>query len=828
LTTTWPAIVLGRPLIGRADEVRRAVDLLNGCGARLVSIVGAGGVGKTRLAVEVVGELCGSDPPTVVGLSAASERSQVLGLVAESLGVRAGSPAAARDRVATVLAGRADPVLVIDNLEHLLSAVPDVLALLDGCPTLRIVVTTRRALNVAGEHVIELHGLQTPEVGELDWREIGRAEAVRLFVDRASAVQPGFALTAVNAGDVAEVCRRVAGLPLAVELAAARCATLPVADLAAAAGTAFLLDATDSNSDNRPVRQQSLRACLSWSYDLLTDMERALLRQTSVFVGPFSLDDVAAVTIGVGAVSMVNTFESLSVLVDLHLVEPERAGREPVFLLSAPVREFARAAAVDCGEFEQLADARRRHVTSIARAAADAYAGPGERRMVTRLERSRADVIAVIGEFVASGAVGEALTVLADAGGLWFRAGFYTTEAGWLRALLERADGAGVPPATLASALLWSANLLCDRMSTEDERSQVLADLASGSRLAFSVGDDRLRLRATLFEARIATYLGDCMRALRAVTAGLALARQLRLEHSQAALLCWGALASQQHGEHEQAMELAMQALVLAERLGEPAITVRTALVLVSLPSELAPRVARVPTLDEMLELARQAGDVSCEAWVVGRLAYRDVRRGDLAGAMKWASLGLDMAQRNNWWHVAGFCAMSVVAVAASRAEWEIAAQLHGGLGHVISTSGPAIAPAEVDSYTTEVARVRAHAGARFDEWASMAAARSFDENVTAAMSYFRSVLATYASQVSDRVRPDRPTESLTPRELQVVGLLASGASNKDIARTLGVRPKTIMHHSVAIYRKLGVRGRTEAAVWALHEGIVHPGHLPD
>ena len=805
------------------------IDLLGRPGVRLVSVTGAGGVGKTSVAFEVVGELCRLDPAIVVGLGAATEPSQLLGLVAESLGLRADSSAAAFDRIVAVLAGRSDPVVVLDDVDHLLSAVPEALALLDRCPTLRILVTTRRALNVAGEHVIELHGLPTPNVGESDWTEIGRAEAVRLFVDRALAVQPSFALTAENAGHVAEVCRRVEGLPLAVELAAARCATLPIADLAGPVGTASLLDATDPESGDRPVRQQSLRACLSWSYDLLTDTERALLRRTSVFVGPFSLDDVAAVAIGTGVASMVDTFESLSVLVDLHLVEPDRTGREPVFQLSAPVREFARAAAADCGEFEQLADARRRHVAAVARAAADAYAAPGERRTVARLERSRADVISVIGELVAEGAVGEALAVLADSGGLWFRTGFYTTEAGWLHELLERAGDADVSPVTLASALLWSANLMCDRTSTDDERRLVLDHLASGSRLAICVGDDRLRLRANLFEARIATYLGDDERAIRAVGAGLALARQVQLEQWQAALLCWGALASQQRGDDEQAMEMAMQALVLAERLGEPSITVRTALVLDSLPSELAPRVARVPTLEEMLELAREAADVSCEAWVVARLAYLDVRRGDVAGALEWALLGLDMAQRNNWWHVAGFCAIPLVAVASLRCEWKIAAHLHGGLGHVIPTSGRAIAPAHVDAYTTEIALVRAQAGARFDQWTSDAARRSWDDNLTAAMTYARDLLATLVEQAaSDPVQPDPPAVSLTPREVQVVGLLASGASNKDIARALGLRPKTVMHHSVAIYRKLGVRGRTEAAVWAIHEGLVDPGHLPD
>jgi predicted ATPase/DNA-binding CsgD family transcriptional regulator len=760
---------------------------------------------------------------------AATEPSQLIGLVAESLGLRADSSAAAFDRIVAVLAGRSDPVVVLDDVDHLLSAVPEVSALLDRCPALRILVTTRRALNVAGEHVIELRGLPTPHVGESDWTEIGRAEAVRLFVDRALAVQPSFALTAENAGHVAEVCRRLEGLPLAVELVAARYATVPIADLAGPVGTASLLDATDPESGDRPVRQQSLRACLSWSYDLLTDTERALLRRTSVFVGPFSLDDVAAVAIGIGVASMVDTFESLSVLVDLHLVEPDRSGREPVFQLSAPVREFARAAAADCGEFEQLADARRRHVTAVARAAADAYAAPGERRTVARLHRSRADVISVIGELVAEGAVGEALAVLADSGGLWFRTGFYTTEAGWLHELLERAGGADVSPVTLASALLWSANLMCDRTSTDDERRLVLDHLASGSRLAIGVGDDRLRLRANLFEARIATYLGDDERALRAVSAGLALARQLELEQWQAALLCWGALASQQRGDHEQAMEMAMHALVLAECLGEPSITVRTALVLDSLPNELAPRVARVPTLAEMLELAREAADVSCEAWVIARLAYHDVRRGDVAGALAWVLLGLDMAQRNNWWHVAACCAIPLVAVASLRCEWEIAAHLHGGLGHVIPTSGRAIAPAHVDAYTTEIALVRAKAGSRFDQWTSDAARRSWDDNLTAAMTYARDLLATLIEQAaSGPVQPDPPAVSLTPREVQVVGLLASGASNKDIARALGLRPKTVMHHSVAIYRKLGVRGRTEAAVWAIHEGLVDPGHLPD
>jgi DNA-binding CsgD family transcriptional regulator len=438
-------------------------------------------------------------------------------------------------------------------------------------------------------------------------------------------------------------------------------------------------------------------------------------------------------------------------------------------------------------------------------------------------------VIAVIGDLVARESVGEALSLLADAGALWFRNGFYSTEAGWLRILLDRAgEDTEMSSVTLASALLWSANLMCDRMLTDGERGRVLDDLASGLRLASATGDHRLLLRAHLFEARVATYLGDHDRAIAAVRDGLTLAGAPRQEHWQAALLCWGALAMQQHGDDDQAVELAMQALVIAEHVGEPSITVRTALVLESIPSKIAPRVAGVPTLEEMLELAIEADDGLAEAFVVARLAYRDARRGEMARALAWSLRGLDMSQRNSWWHVAGFCAMSLVVIAALHSDVRITAELVGGLGGVISTSGRAIAPSQVDAYAEEVAAVRAATGADFERWAMAAARRSWDDNLTAAMSYARHVLATVTETEAEPVPPAPPAAPLTPRERQVLEKLATGVSNKEIARDLGMRPKTVMHHSVTIYRKLGVRGRTEAAVWAIHAGLVDPGHLPD
>ena len=355
-------------------------------------------------------------------------------------------------------------------------------------------------------------------------------------------------------------------------------------------------------------------------------------------------------------------------------------------------------------------------------------------------------MISVIGELVAEDAVGEALAVLADSGGLWFRTGFYATEAGWLHELLERGGDADVSPVTLASALLWSANLMCDRISTDDERRLVLDHLESGSRLAICVGDDRLRLRANLFEARIATYLGDDERAIRAGAPGSPWPARSSGSNGRRRC-CVGAPWRRNNMARRTGMELAMQALVLAERLGEPSITVRTALVLVSLPSEFAPRVARVPTLEEMLELAREAADVSCEAWVVGRLAYLDVRRGDVTRALEWVSRGLDMAQRNNWWHVAGFCAIT-------SGRRRVVARRVGDRCTAARRSRPrdrderpGDRPGHVDAYTTEVALVRAEAGARFDQWTSTAAARSWDDNLTAAMTYARNVLATLVSR---------------------------------------------------------------------------------
>jgi predicted ATPase/class 3 adenylate cyclase/tetratricopeptide (TPR) repeat protein len=342
--------------VGREREAAEVRELLGT--HRLVTITGVGGTGKTRLALRVAEELLEGQPDGawLVELGALTERALVVAAVARALEV-AEEPA---KPLLQTLVERLKPkrlLLVLDNCEHLLDVCAELAdTLVRGCPEVRVLATSREALKVRGERVFPLPSLSLPGIAApVAAGDVMRSEAVSLFVDRAGAASPAFHLTDQNATAVVQICQRLDGIPLAIELAAARVRALPVQKIAERLDDRFRL--LTHGSPSALPRQQTLRALIDWSYDLLSEQARMLLRRLSVFSGGCALDAVEAVCVGEG-LDTVEVPDVLSSLIDKSLVLCEQEGGQARYRMLGTVRQYARERLV----LEEAAVVQDRHL----------------------------------------------------------------------------------------------------------------------------------------------------------------------------------------------------------------------------------------------------------------------------------------------------------------------------------------------------------------------------------------------------------------------------------------------------------------------------------
>lgn len=401
-----PAVLT--PTIGRDAEVDEIVRLLDG-GARLVTVTGPGGVGKTRVALEASHALARRDSGVVhhIPLAALSEPELVMGTIADELGVR---DVVGRSPLDTLVDhfGSSHAWLVLDNLEQVISVGPEIVALLERSPGLQVLGTSRQALRIRGEHEVAIEPLDTPDA-DADVNDIAAASAVQLFVDRARAVGGRFELTTDNAEAVAELCRRLGGLPLAVELVASQVRLLTPRALLDRLGT--MLDLQGATAD-LPDRQRTLRATLDWSHELLATDEQRLFARLGVFAGGATLEAIESVAADGGG----DVVRDIAGLLDKSLVVAGDAvvAGEPRFGMLEPVREYAleRLAARD-----DAPATRRRHMAyycELGRQAQPFLCGPRQREWAARFDAERANVRAAIATGLDSGALGDVLRLIWD------------------------------------------------------------------------------------------------------------------------------------------------------------------------------------------------------------------------------------------------------------------------------------------------------------------------------------------------------------------------------------------------------------------------------
>jgi predicted ATPase/DNA-binding SARP family transcriptional activator len=410
------------PLIGRTGEVATTTDLLLRPDVRLLTISGPGGGGKTRLALQVAWELRDrmADGAVFVPLAPLRDVSEVAGAVARACGVQASGPALVCEVLHEYLRDKA-MLLVLDNCEHLPAAAPLIAEILSGCPGLRVLATSRSVLNLAGEHVLDLPPLPLPDPATLsDIAALSEAPAVMLLLSRAQANNPAFRLTEANAADLAAICVRLDGLPLAIELAAARLKVLsPRALLERLDRRLPLL--SDGPRDLAE-RHQALRATIDWSYRLLGANERSLFARLATFVGGWTLDAAESVCALPGEPAYA-VLDGLQTLLDAHLlVRTTGADGEPRFGMLETIREYATELLESSETAVQTARAHARFFLALAEQAA-AHRGADAGRWFDRLDEEHPNMLTAIAWALEQGDSATALRLTEALGRYWLTRG---------------------------------------------------------------------------------------------------------------------------------------------------------------------------------------------------------------------------------------------------------------------------------------------------------------------------------------------------------------------------------------------------------------------
>ena len=851
----WKVPPTFTPLIGRENEVADICELLKHPEVRLLTLLGTGGIGKTRLSFQVAREMQPyfADGVCFVRLASVNEPDLVVPTIAQELGIQEIGAQPILEQVKVALHNK-HFLLLLDNFEQVVTAAPLIEELLAFCPRLKVVVTSREALHLQAEHEFPVPPLGLPDLNQLPEGEtLTQYPAVALFVQLARATQPAFQLTSTNARSIAEICVRLDGLPLAIELAAARIKLLPPQALLARLSQLFQVLTTGSRT--LPPRHQTLRNALQWSYDLLDDEEQRLFRRLSVFVGGWTLEAVEAMekALDEREDAVLSVLDRVASLLDKTLlVQRAHSDGEPRLIMLLTVREYALELLRESGEIEKCQHAHALYFLTFVEEAELHLKGPQQTIWLTRLELEQENLRAALAWLIKHEEAEFALRFCGALSWFWYLRGYWSEGRGWLEGALGLAQAGGLTSAR-AKALHGAGNLAYYQddyaiaRSLLEESVQIyrklgnkreFADVLGALGVLLHVQGDLVTARPLLEEsemlcrtpgskwelayllrklAYVASRQGNLVQATKYAQEGLMLARELGDKSLIAmTLLTLGDIAASQ-GDLTQAVARDQEGLMLARELGNKSligIALQNLGYLAALQGNLTQATVRT---QEGLSLARGLGDKTFITAILHTFGYVAELRGDITQAAACYQEGLTVAQEIGYEKYIGLHLIGLAEVAAAEGQPNRATRLFGVAGTILDVKVD-MNTAELENYERAVENVRSKLGEQAFTAAWAEGRTMTPEQALAAPE--RAPVTHTPALVSAPSVPGYP-DGLTAREVEVLRLLAAGQTVAQIAEQLVISPRTVSTHITSIYGKIQVNSRSAATRYAIEHKLV-------